>query len=43
MRLKRGDVVLWQVPMTSTQFSQTKIRLAIIVSKDLNNNRLAKS
>lgn len=40
MRLKRGDVVLCYVPMTSTQFSQTKIRPAIVVSKALNNNRL---
>ena len=40
MKLKRGEVVLCHVPMTSTQFSQTKIRPAVIVSKDLNNNRL---
>jgi len=40
MRLKRGDVVLCQVPMTATKFSQAKIRPAIIVSRDSNNVRL---
>ncbi len=40
MRLRRGDVVLCQVPMTATKFTQTKVRPAIIVSKDLNNARL---
>ncbi len=40
MKFKRNDVVLCHVPMTATQFSQAKIRPAIIVSKDLNNNRL---
>ena len=40
MKLKRGDVVLCRVPMPSTEFSQSKIRPALIVSKDLNNNRL---
>ncbi len=38
MRLRRGDVVLCQVPMTATKFTQTKVRPAIIVSKDLNND-----
>jgi len=40
MKLRRGDVVLCQVPMSSTKFSQSKIRPAIIASKDSNNVRL---
>ena len=38
---KRGDVILCQVPMPSTGLTQSKLRPAIIVSKDLNNQRLS--
>ncbi len=40
MSLKRGDVILCQVPMPSTGLTQSKLRPAIVVSKDLNNDRL---
>ncbi|MBM3239025.1 type II toxin-antitoxin system PemK/MazF family toxin [Candidatus Poribacteria bacterium] len=40
MNYKRGDVVLCQVPTPSSEFRQFKLRPAVIVSKDHNNNRL---
>jgi mRNA interferase MazF len=40
MNYKRGDVVLCRVPMPSSAFRQFKLRPAVIVSKDYNNNRL---
>jgi len=36
----RGDLVLSRVPMPSTGFTQFKLRPAIVVSKDVNNQRL---
>ncbi|WP_333314505.1 type II toxin-antitoxin system PemK/MazF family toxin [Microcoleus sp. AT8-B6] len=34
MNLRRGDVVLAQVPMPSTQLTQFKLRPAVIISAD---------
>ena len=34
MNLRRGDVVLAQVPMPSTQLTQFKVRPAVIISAD---------
>ena len=37
MKLQKGDVVLCQVPMPSSQFQQFKLRPAVIVSaNDIN-------
>jgi len=40
MNCKRGDVVLCQVPMPSSLLRRFKLRPAVVVSKNLNNNRL---
>jgi len=40
MRLTRGDIVLCKVPMPSKQLKEFKLRPGLIVSKDLNNERL---
>jgi mRNA interferase MazF len=40
MSYSRGDVVLCRVPMPSSLFRQFKVRPAVIVSKDHNNQRL---
>lgn len=40
MLIRRGDVILCQVPMPSTGLAQFKLRPAVVVSKDLNNRRL---
>ncbi len=36
----RGDVVLCQLPMPSTLLTQFKLRPAVVVSKNINNQRL---
>lgn len=36
----RGDVVLCQLPMPSTLLTQSKLRPAVVVSKNANNRRL---
>ncbi|MEG3846465.1 type II toxin-antitoxin system PemK/MazF family toxin [Microcoleus sp. herbarium19] len=40
MNLRRGDVVLAQVPMPSTQLTQFKLRPAVIISADNLNQTL---
>ena len=40
MPIQRGDVVLCRVPMPSTGLTQFKLRPAVVVSKDANNQRL---
>jgi len=40
MQYRRGDVILCRLPMPSTGLTQFKLRLAVIVSKDANNQRL---
>ena len=40
MKLSRCDVVLCKVPMPSEELKRFKLRPGLIVSKDLNNNRL---
>ena len=40
MPIQRGDVILCQVPMPSTGLAQFKLRPAVVVSKDVNNQRL---
>ena len=40
MPIQRGDVVLCRVPMLSTGLRQFKLRPAVVISKDLNNQRL---
>lgn len=40
MKLSRGDIVLCRVPMPSESLKKFKLRPALIVSKDLNNDRL---
>ena len=40
MRLTRGSIVLCKVPMPSEQLKEFKLRPGLIVSKDLNNERL---
>lgn len=40
MNYKRGDIVLCKVPMPSDEFREFKPRPGLIVSKDLNNQRL---
>ncbi len=40
MRLNRGNIVLCKVPMPSEDLRKFKLRPALIVSKDLNSERL---
>ena len=40
MPIQRGDVVLCRIPMPSTGLRQFKLRPAVVVSKDVNNQRL---
>ena len=40
MMLQRGDVILCHVPMPSTRLAEYKMRPAIVVSKNENNQRL---
>ncbi|MBU0491923.1 MAG: type II toxin-antitoxin system PemK/MazF family toxin [Chloroflexi bacterium] len=40
MQYQRGDVILCRLPMPSTGLTQFKLRPAVIVSKDPNNQRL---
>lgn len=40
MKLRRGSIVLCRVPMPSEEFRKFKLRPALIVSKNLNNERL---
>lgn len=40
MKLNRGDVVLCKVPLPSESLKEFKLRPALIVSKDINNERL---
>ena len=40
MPIQRGDVVLCRAPMPSTGLRQFKLRPAVVVSKDVNNQRL---
>ena len=40
MPIQRSDVVLCRVPMSSTGLTQFELRPAVVVSKDLNNQRL---
>jgi mRNA interferase MazF len=40
MNYKRNDVILCKVPIPSKLYSQYKLRPGVIVSNNLNNNRL---
>lgn len=40
MPIQRGDVILCQLPLPSTGLAQFKLRPAVVVSKDVNNQRL---
>ncbi len=40
MKFKKADVVLCEVPMPSEIYSKMKLRPGVVVSKDLNNDRL---
>lgn len=40
MPIQRGDVILCQLPLPSTGLDQFKLRPAVVVSKDVNNQRL---
>ncbi len=40
MKLSRGNIVLCKVPMPSMELTEFKLRPGVIVSKDLNNERL---
>lgn len=40
MSIQRGDVVLCRVPLSSTGLMKFKLRPAVVVSKDVNNQRL---
>ena len=40
MKLHRGDVILCKVPLPSEELARYKRRPALIVSKDINNERL---
>lgn len=40
MVIRRGDVVLCRVPLPSTGLTEFKLRPAVVVSKDYNNERL---
>ena len=41
MPSRRGDVILCRVPMPSTRLTQFKLRPAVVVSKNVNNQRLS--
>ena len=41
MKLSRGNIILCKVPMPSEALRKFKLRPGLIVSKDLNNKRLA--
>jgi len=40
MPIQRGDVILCQLPLPSTGLTQFKLRPAVVVSKDVNNQHL---
>ena len=40
MSFKRGEIVLCKVPMPSDEFREFKLRPGLVISKDLNNQRL---
>jgi len=40
MSFKRGEIVLCKVPMPSDEFREFKLRPGLVVSKNLNNQRL---
>ncbi|OQA14443.1 MAG: mRNA interferase MazF6 [bacterium ADurb.Bin363] len=40
MKFSRGDIILCRIPMPSDDFKKLKVRPALIVSKNLNNDRL---
>jgi mRNA interferase MazF len=40
MPIQRGDVILCQLPLPSTGLTGFKLRPAVVVSKDANNQRL---
>ena len=40
MKFSRGDIILCRIPMISEDFKKNKVRPALIVSKNLNNDRL---
>lgn len=40
MSFNRGDIVLCKVPMPSDEFREFKLRPGLVVSKNLNNQRL---
>lgn len=40
MPIQRSDVILCRVPMPSARLTQFKLRPAVVVSKDVNNQRL---
>ena len=40
MKLKRGNIILCKVPMPSEDLREFKLRPGLIVSKDLNNQKL---
>jgi mRNA interferase MazF len=40
MKFSRGDIILCRIPMISEDFKKSKVRPALIVSKNLNNDRL---
>jgi len=40
MQYRRGDVILCRLPLPSTELTQFKLRPAVVVSKDTNNQRL---
>ena len=40
MKLNRGSIILCRVPMPSEELREYKLRPGLIVSKDLNNDRL---
>ena len=40
MNFNRGNIVLCKVPMPSDEFRDFKLRPGLVVSKDLNNQRL---
>jgi len=41
MKLSRGNIILCKVPMPSDELRKFKLRPSLIVSKDINNKRLA--
>lgn len=40
MKLSRGNIILCKVPMPTSELKEFKLRPGLIVSKDLNNERL---